>query len=507
MRITTLKRTEGNKMEKDLHEKTITELQDLMDKKKLTSKELVHYFLKRIDQYDKDGPKLNSVLQINPDALSIAEECDERRSETGNRSPIFGIPVLLKGNIDTADAMETTAGSLALAGFTPETDAFLVKQLREAGAVILGKTNLSEWANFRSSRSSSGWSSRGGQTRNPYDRERSPCGSSSGSGVAVAADFTTVAVGTETDGSITCPSQKNGIVGIKPTLGLISRSGIIPIAHSQDTAGPMARSVSDAVHLLDAMKGVDARDKITEDFGVHGEKNYADFLKKESLKGARIGLVKSYGGFRTEIDDLVNRAVEQMKAAGAIIVEDLELPHLREYDNEEFEVLLYEFKADLNKYLSESGAPVKNLDELIDFNITNRENTMPWFGQELLEKAREKGNLTEKAYIKAREKSLKLAGKEGLDKLLKDHYLQALIAPTGGLAWKIDLINGDHYTGGNSAQAAAVAGYPHITVPLGYVQGLPAGLSFIGTAWSEPDLIALAFSFEQLEQRRIAPLL
>lgn len=489
----------------EIQDKTIDELQELMDRGDLKSIELVLYYLERIERYDKKGPELKAILQINPEAQKIAEECDRMRNKGEKKSPLLGIPVLLKGNIDTADAMETTAGSLALAGFKPKEDAFLVKKLRESGAVILGKTNLSEWANFRSSRSSSGWSSRGGQTKNPYDRERSPCGSSSGSGVAVAADFTTVAVGTETDGSIVCPSQKNGIVGIKPTLGLISRSGIIPIAHSQDTAGPMARSISDAVHLLDAMKGGDVRDKETEALEIHGEKRYADCLREEALKGARIGLVKSYGGFRTEIDDLVKGAVDQMREAGAFIIEDLELPHIGEYDEEEFEVLLYEFKADLNKYLSDSDAPVKNLDELIAFNKANKEKVMPWFGQELLINARKKGDLSEKAYKKAREKSLRLAGKKGLDKLLKDNDLKALIGSTGGLPWKIDLINGDHYTGGNSAQAAAIAGYPHITVPLGYVQGLPAGLSFIGTAWSEPDLIALAYSFEQLEKRRMTP--
>ncbi|MBB6482271.1 amidase [Spirochaeta isovalerica] len=488
-----------------LKDATIESLQDLMDKGELKAEDLVRYYLERIETYDRKGPELNSVLEINPDSLEMARSLDKERKEKGRRSPLHGIPVMLKGNIDTGDKMETTAGSLALAGHKAAGDAFLAEQLRKAGAVILGKTNLSEWANFRSSRSSSGWSSRGGQTRNPYDRERSPCGSSSGSGVAVAADFTTVAVGTETDGSIVCPSQKNGIVGFKPTIGLVSRSGIIPIAHSQDTAGPMARTVSDAVYLLDAMKGSDSRDESTRPFGVKGEKDYASFLKSGALKGARIGLVKSFCGFRSDIDEMVAEAAEQMRQAGAQIIEDLELPHMREYDDEEMEVLLYEFKADLNAYLSGAGAPVKNLEELIDFNRKRSGETMPWFGQELLIKAQEKGDLTEETYKKAREKSLRLAGEEGIDSLLKEHQLQALIGPTGGPAWKIDLINGDHYTGGGASQAAAIAGYPHITVPMGFVHGLPVGLSFIGTAWSEPVLIGLAYSWEQISRKRRPP--
>lgn len=489
----------------ELKNATIDALTGLMDKGDLTAEGLVRYYLERIESYDRSGPVLNSVLEINPDALEIARSLDKERKEKGARSPLHGIPVMLKGNIDTGDDMETTAGSLALAGHKAEKDAFLAGQLRRAGAVILGKTNLSEWANFRSTRSSSGWSSRGGQTRNPYDAERSPCGSSSGSGVAVAADLTAVAVGTETDGSIVCPSQKNGIVGFKPTIGLVSRSGIIPIAHSQDTAGPMARTVSDAVLLLDAMKGSDPADPATEAFGVKGERNYASFLKSGSLKGARIGLVKSFCGFRNDIDEMVAAAAEQMRRAGAEIVVDLELPHIREYDDEELEVLLYEFKADLNAYLTGSGAPVKNLEELIDFNTKNSGETMPWFGQELLIKAQEKGDLTEDTYKKAREKSFRLAGEEGIDRLLKDNKLQALIGPTGGPAWKIDLINGDHYTGGGASQAAAIAGYPHITVPMGFVHGLPVGLSFIGTAWSEPVLIGLAYSWEQISKERRPP--
>ncbi|MBN2657765.1 MAG: amidase [Spirochaetales bacterium] len=488
-----------------LNNATIGTLEELMDKGELTAEELVGYYLDRIERYDRRGPRLNSVLEINPEALESARSLDRERQEKGKRSPLHGIPLMVKGNIDTGDAMETTAGSLALAGHRAPEDAFLVSQLRKAGAIILGKTNLSEWANFRSSRSSSGWSSRGGQTRNPYDAERSPCGSSSGSGVAVAADLATVAVGTETDGSIVCPAQKNGIVGLKPTIGLVSRSGIIPIAHSQDTAGPMARTVSDAVLLLDAMKGIDGRDEATAPSGEKGEKSYASFLKSGALKGARIGVVKSFCGFRSDIDEMVAEAAEQMRQAGAEIVEDLELPHIREYDDEEMEVLLYEFKADLNAYLSGSGAPVKNLGELIEFNMKHSGETMPWFGQDLLVKAQEKGDLTEEAYVKAREKSLRLAGKEGIDSLLKEHRLQVLIGPTGGPAWKIDLINGDHYTGGGASQAAAVAGYPHITVPMGFIQGLPVGLSFIGTAWSEPVLIGLAYSWEQISRASRPP--
>ena len=476
-----------------------------MDKGELTSENLVLYYLKRIEKYDRNGPKLNSLLEINPDALQIAVELDRERKEKGKRSPLHGIPLLLKGNIDTGDGMETTAGSMALAGFKAVKDAFLVEQLRMAGAVILGKTNLSEWANFRSTRSSSGWSSIGGQTINPYGEERSPCGSSSGSAVAVAADLATVAVGTETDGSIVCPSQINGIVGIKPTIGLVSRSGIIPIAHSQDTAGPMARTVRDAVHLLDAMKGIDPRDSVTEAFGVKGETYYASFLDSGALKGCRIGLVKSYCGFRSDVDQMVSEAVEQMRKAGAVVVEGLELPHWEEYDDEEMEVLLYEFKADLNAYLSSPGTPVKSLAEIIEYNKAHSKETMPWFGQELLFKAQEKGDLQEEAYKKARKKSLLMAGEEGIDSLLKEHGLHALIGPTGGPAWKIDLISGDHYSGGGASQAAAIAGYPHITVPMGFVHGLPVGLSFIGTAWSEPVLIGLAYSWEQISKKHRPP--
>lgn len=490
---------------RNYEEYTIEDFQKEMEQGDLTSRGLAEYYLDRIEKYDRSGPALNSVLQLNPDALEIADGLDKERGEKGPRSPLHGIPLLIKANIDSADKMETTAGSAAMNGHVAEKDAFTLARLREAGALILGKTNLSEWANFRSERSSSGWSSLGGQTLNPYDRDRSPCGSSSGSGVAASANLCAAAVGTETDGSVICPSHMNGIVGIKPTLGLVSRSGIIPIAHSQDTAGPMARTVSDAVHLLDGMTGHDPDDAITEQFSFKGEKRYAEYLRDGSLKSARIGIPRNLYGFRLEVDILMGEAIKLMKEAGAIVVDDLKLPHKGDYDDAEYEVLLYEFKEDLNKYLEQAGGKVKNLKELIEFNKENKETMMPWFAQEILIKAQAKGPLSEEKYKEALAKCRKLSREEGIDKLIEDNSLDAIIAPSGGPSWKIDLINGDHYTGGGASQCAAVSGYPHITVPAGLVKGLPAGLSFIGPAYSEPKLIALAYSYEQLSRKRRAP--
>jgi amidase len=388
----------------------------------------------------------------------------------------------------------------------PARDAFIVQRLRQAGAVILGKTNLSEWANFRSTRSTSGWSGRGGQTRNPYALDRNPCGSSSGSGVAVAANLCAAAVGTETDGSVVCPSSANSIVGIKPTLGLISRSGIIPIAHSQDTAGPMARTVTDAAILLGAMTGIDARDKDTNGSRGKSHADYTKFLDASGLKGARIGVTRKVFGFNDRVDKLMNDAIEAIKKSGAVIIDPAEIATAGKFDESEFEVLLYEFKADLNSYLAALGpqAPYRSLKELIEFNEKNRDREMPYFGQEIFTKAEEKGPLTDPAYRKALAKNHRLTRTLGIDAVMIKHKLDAMIAPTGGPAWPTDLINGDHFTGGFSS-AAAVAGYPHITVPAGYVFGLPVGISFFGRAWMEPALIKFAYAYEQATKMRRAP--
>jgi len=488
-----------------MNEMTVMEMQKLMTSGELSSVKLLRYYLKKIEEIDRNGSQLNSVLELNPDALHIAEILDKERAEKGVRSIMHGIPVLLKGNIDTADKMETNAGSLALKGHIAGKDAFIVSQLRDAGAVILGKTNLSEWANFRSTRSSSGWSSVGGQTKNPYITDRSPCGSSSGSAVAVSANLCAVAVGTETDGSVVCPSHINGIVGIKPTLGLVSRSGIIPIAHSQDTAGPMGRTVTDAVALLQSLTGYDADDGITESCKSHKQIDYLQFLNKDALKGVRIGVPKGFTGFHEKVDEVMEQAIAHMKKQGAIIVDSIEIETKGKYDDEEFEVLLYEFKEDLNKYLSNTDGSVKSLKEVIEFNKREKDKTMPFFQQELLEKAQAKGPLTEKKYLKALKKCRILSRDKGIDLILKKNNLKALIAPTGGPAWKIDLINGDHFGGGSSSQASAVSGYPNITVPAGFVSGLPIGISFIGAAFSEPDLIGYAYAFEQSSKSRREP--
>ena len=490
----------------ELDEATIADLQAGMKSGKFSAHSLTKKYLERIDDIDKKGPAINSVIEINPDALSIAEALDHERKEKGPRGPLHGIPILIKDNIDTADRMMTTAGSLALLNSTPSQDSFVAKRLREAGAVIIGKTNLSEWANFRSNHSSSGWSGRGGQTRNPYVLDRNPCGSSSGSGAAAAANLCAATIGTETDGSVVCPSSANSLVGIKPTLGLISRAGIIPIAHSQDTAGPMTRTVADAAILLGALTGVDPRDSATRSSQGKSQVDYTKFLDKDGLRGARLGIARSYFGFNDEVDKRMDNLIGEIKKLGAVVIDPADIPTKGKFDESEFEVLLYEFKADLNAYLTALGpkAPVRSLKQIIDFNEKNRDKEMPYFGQDLFIKAQAKAPLTDKKYLQALRQNHLLTRSQGIDFVLKKHRLDALIAPTGGPAWPTDWINGDHFTGGYSS-ASAVAGYPHITVPAGYVFDLPFGISFFGTAWSEPQLIKFAYAFEQATKVRRSP--
>jgi amidase len=484
---------------------TVADLQRRLAAGELTARRLTEACLARIAALDGQGPELRSVIETNPEALAIADALDAERRAKGPRGLLHGIPVLVKDNVDTADRMTTTAGSLVLEGSTPPRDAHVAVRLREAGAVILGKANLSEWANFRSSRSVSGWSARGGQCRNPYALDRNPCGSSSGSGVAVSASLAPMAVGTETDGSIVCPSTNCGIVGIKPTVGLVSRAGIIPISHSQDTAGPMARTVADAAALLTALAGVDPRDPAT----VGGQGRAADYtraLDAEGLRGARIGVARNLAGFHPDTDRRLEDAVAEMKRQGAEIVDPADVPNVKELGDPEFEVMLFEFKAGLEAYFASLGpkAPVKTLADAIAFNERNREREMPFFGQEIFLKAAEKGPLSTPAYKEALEKCGRLSRKEGLDAVLDRHRLSALVAPTGAPAWVIDPVSGDHYVGGNSTPAA-VSGYPSVTVPMGFVFGLPVGLSFIGRAWSEAVLVRLAFAFEQATRHRRPP--
>jgi amidase len=490
----------------ELEEATFGQLQEAMQSGRLTAKSITEAYLARIEQIDKKGPAINSVIEINPDALSIAEGLDAERKQKGPRSALHGVPILVKDNIDTADKMMTTAGSLALLGSIAQQDAFVTKQLRDAGAVIVGKTNLSEWANFRSSHSSSGWSGRGGQTKNPYILNRNPCGSSSGSGAAAAANLCAGAIGTETDGSVVCPSSANSLVGIKPTLGLIGRSGIIPIAHSQDTAGPMTRTVTDAAILLSILSGYDPRDKSTAALQGKPQTDYTKFLDKDGLRSARIGVVRKSFEFNDHVDQLMNDLIKELKALGAVIVDPAEIPTSDDFGDSEFQVLLYEFKADLNAYLSGLGpdAPVHSLKELIEFNENNRDKEMPYFGQDIFTKAEAKGPLTSKEYLKALKHNHEMTQKKGIDLVMSQKKLDALIAPTGGPAWITDWINGDCYSGGYSS-ASAVAGYPHITVPAGFVFGLPVGISFFGTAHSEAKLIRFAYAFEQATKARKTP--
>ncbi|MBT8400194.1 MAG: amidase [Rhodothermia bacterium] len=488
----------------ELEEATLADLQAMMHSGQQTSQSLCELYLQRIDAIDREGPAVRAIIQVNPDALAIAEDLDAERRNRGTRGPLHGIPLMLKDNIDTADRMSTSAGSLALADSIAGEDAFVVRQLRAAGAVILGKTNLSEWANFRSTRSSSGWSARGGQTRNPYVLDRSPCGSSSGSAVAVAANMCAAAIGTETDGSVVCPSSANGIVGIKPTVGLVSRSGIIPIAHSQDTAGPMARTVADAAALLGAMTGVDASDAATK--GQRALTDYTAFLDKRGLDGARIGVARNFLGFHEKVDGLVADAIDVLKAHGAIVVDPANIATKGEYGDSEYEVLLYEFKAGLNKYLSElkSDTVPRTLAELIEFNRARRDDEMPYFEQEIFEAAQEKGPLTEKAYLDALERNHHLTRDKGIDATMDEHNLDAIMAASGGPAWTIDLVTGDHFLGGSSSPAA-VSGYPNVSVPAGFVHGLPVGISFFGARFSESKLIRIAYAYEQTSMMRQTP--
>jgi amidase len=490
----------------EMEEVTIAELQNSMKSGKLSARSIAEKYLARIAKMDKRGPAVNSVIELNPDALSIAESLDKERKTKGGRGPLHGIPVLIKDNIDTADRMNTTAGSLALLGSTPARDSFVAQRLREAGAVILGKTNLSEWANFRSTHSSSGWSGRGGQTRNPYAIERNPCGSSSGSAVAVAANFCAVSVGTETDGSIVCPSSANSIVGIKPTVGLVSRAGIIPISHTQDTAGPMARTVTDAAILLGALAGVDPRDAATNGSEGKSLTDYTRFLDPNGLRGARIGVARKFFGFNDKVDKLMVDAIDVIKRLGAEIIDPADIETTGKFDDSEFEVLLYEFKADLNSYLAGLGAkaPIHSLKEAIEFNEKNRDKEMPYFGQEIFLRSEAKGPLTDKAYLDALEKDQRMSRTEGIDATMNKNKLDALIAPTGGPPWTTDLINGDHFSG-SSSTPPAVAGYPNINVPAGYIYGLPVGISFMGRAYSEPLLIKFAYAYEQATKLRRAP--
>ncbi len=481
-------------------------LQRAMGAGEITTQQLVAHFLERIEAIDRSGPRLNSILELNPDAQEIAERLDRERAQGGPCGPLHGIPVVLKGNIDTADRMTTTAGSLAMAGSIPAQDAFISARLRQAGAVILAKANLSEWANFRGKNSLSGWSSQGGQTRNPYNADRSPCGSSSGSAVAVAADLCTVAIGTETDGSVVCPAQTCGIVGIKPTVGLVSRSGIIPIAHSQDTAGPMARTIEDAAILLNVLIGEDPRDPVTGSARGRCGVDHTEHLDADGLRGVRIGVARSFFGPHREVDRLMSSCLEVLKDLGAILVDPANVETAGTWRESELEVLLFEFKHDLNAYLASLGsdAPVKTLAEIIAFNGTHANEVMPHFGQELMELAQEKGPLTEAACTNALEANLRLARSEGIDATTRKHELDAIVAPTGGPAWLIDKVHGDYGISGCSSPAA-VAGYPHVTVPAGYVGGLPIGLSFFGAAWEEARLIRFAFAFERATQTRRTP--
>jgi len=490
----------------ELDELTISDLQDGMKSGKFTARSLVEKYCARIAEIDKSGPKVNSIMEVNPDALSIAEALDVERKAKGQRGPMHGVPVLIKDNIATADRMMTTAGSLALVGSKPPEDSYLAQKLRSAGAVILGKTNLSEWANIRSSHSTSGWSGRGGLTRNPYALDRNPCGSSSGTGAGISANLCAVGIGTETDGSIVCPSSSNGLAGIKPTVGLISRSGIIPISHTQDTAGPMCRTVRDAAILLGVLTGVDPRDSATAGSQGKSQTDYTQFCDPNGLKGARIGVARKYFGFSEAVDVLMEQSLDVMKKAGATLVDPADIETLGKFDESELLIFMYELKADLNAYLAHLGTntPVHTLKDIIDFNDRNREKEMPYFGQDMFVKSEAKGPLTEKAYLDALAKNHQLARTEGIDATMDKYHLDAIVAPTGSPAWMTDLINGDHVAGGSS-NAAAVAGYPNINVIAGSIFGLPVGISFFGRAWSEPTLIRLAFAFEQNTKARQAP--
>jgi amidase len=491
----------------ELDELTVADLQKRMQSGQDTAKSLVQKYLGRIERLDTRDPALRYMIEINPEALAIAEALDVERRKTGPRGSLHGVPVLIKDNIGTADRMTTTAGSLALEGSIPAKDSFVAARLREAGAVILGKTNLSEWANFRSTRSSSGWSARGGQAKNPYALDRNPSGSSSGTGGAVAANYGAVGLGSETDGSVTSPSNNCCLVGIKPTVGLVSRSGVVPISHTQDTVGPMTRTVTDAAILLGAIAGPDADDPVTKNALVRGHRDYTTFLDAAGLKGARIGIPrKGFFGYNPHSDKIAEDAIAIMKRLGAVIVDPVELPDDNELGKAEYEVLLYEFKADLNAYLAGLGpsARIKSLQDAIDFNERNRAREMPYFGQEIFIEAQAKGPLTEKAYLDALATCERLSRTEGIDAAMDKLTLDALVAPTSAPPSLTDLVNGD-YGSGSATTFPAVAGYPHITVPGGFVFGLPVGVSFFGRGWSEPVLLKLAYAFEQATRHRRPP--
>jgi amidase len=487
----------------DLNEVTVDELQAKMQRGEMTSKKLAQKYLDRIAAIDKQGPAINAVIELNPDALAIAEAMDKERKAGKVRGPLHGIPVLIKDNINTGDKMMTTAGAAALIGNVASSDAFIVGKLREAGAVLLGKTNLSEWANFRSTRSSSGWSSRGRQTKNPNVLNRNPCGSSAGSGASVSANLCAIAIGTETNGSIIAPSSFCGVVGLKPTVGLWSRSGIIPISATQDTAGPMTRSVKDAAHLLGALTGVDPNDGVTAASAGKTPKDYSVFCKTDALKGKRIGIEKLYLVGHEAVVALYKQAVEVLKAQGAEVVEVELLKLTRPLSGFSYTVLQYEFKDGVNKYLKTANAKVKTLADVITYNKTNEASAMPYFKQEILESCEAKKSLEESDYQEALKKSV--GARQIIDDLMKASNLDAICSPSYGPASCIDLINGDYNVGFSFSSPAALAGYPHITVPMGHISELPVGFSFISGAWKEAEIIGMAYAYEQASKKRKAP--
>jgi amidase len=493
----------------NVEEISIADLQAAMTAGRVDSVTLVQMYLARIQTIDRSGPTLRSVQEINPDAVAIARSLDEERRAKRVRGPLHGIPILLKDNIATADKMETTAGALALVGARPREDSTIALRLRQSGAIILGKASMSEWAYFKSTPGSSGWSARSGQARNPYVLNRTPCGSSSGSAIAVAANLVTVSIGTETDGSIVCPGGVNGVVGIKPTVGLTSRAGVIPISVTQDTIGPFGRTVADAATVLGALVGVDSRDPATQASAGRSQTDYVKYLELNGLRGTRIGVPRDgYFGYSPKADAVVNQAIDVLRTGGAVIVDPVKIPNFDRtaLNAAEITVLLYEFKAGVNAYLASvaPGAQVRTLDDVIQFNKRNARENLPYFGQELLERAQAKGDLTEAEYLEALEKCRRLAGKEGFDAVMDEQQLDALVAPTTTPAWPVDLVNGDQFRG-SSAKSAALAGYPLVTVPAGATMGLPVGITFMGRAWSEPTLIKLAYAFEQATKARRPP--
>ena len=507
--LITCKSPVNNKVQEEpdnswVEEMTIAQLQQGYKEGKYKITDVVKVYLDRIIEIDKNGPQLNSIIEINPDALQIAEELGRELAAGKIRGPLHGVPVILKDNIDTHDRMPTTAGATALRNSFPKTDSYVAKKLREAGAVIIAKSNLSEWANFRAMMSSSGWSGVGGQTKNPFVLDRNPCGSSSGSGVAVSANLCMMAIGTETNGSIVCPSNNNGIVGIKPTVGLISRSGIIPISFTQDTPGPMGRTVEDVAIALGALTGIDSSDTKTLASDGKYQTDYTTYLKRDGLNGKRIGLLKKAMGFSDKVDTLMIKAINWLKANGAEVVE-IEFQKGENYDDASFEVMLYEFKDGLNKYFAGLGdnTPVKSIKELIEFNKSDTVE-LRFFDQKLLEMADKKGDIESPEYKKALATMIKATREDGIDKVMNNHKLDAIIAPTGSPAWKTDLLLGDHFVGGSSS-LAAISGYPAITVPMGFVDDLPVGITFFGRAWSEPLLLKIAYCYEQGTKHRKAP--